>query len=71
MINHWVKEIFIFYFSAFFHDGHFDIGYLDHVTCDLLLATCFIWKSMKKSIGNIDLILENSVEGAHRVLLHP
>ena len=42
-----IMEIPIFDFSAFFHGGHIENGYFDYIACDLLLATCFIRKSIK------------------------
>ena len=35
------------HFSAFFHGGHIENDYFDNIACDLLLATCFIRKSIK------------------------
>ena len=54
IIGIWVTKISMFHFSAFFHGSHLHNDYLDHIACDLLLTTCFIWKCMKKSIENID-----------------
>ena len=62
-------EIPIFNFSAFFHGGHIENGYFDYIAGDLLLATCFIRKSIK--IYRKKLISESPVGGVHRVLLYP
>ena len=58
-----VTEIPIVNFLAFFRGGHLEAGVLTMIAGHLLLATCFIWKSMKK-IYSKRLITEGP-GGAH------